>query len=367
MKQVKFNDLTLQIHKIKDLIDENINSVIESNAFIKGDFVKKFEENFKTYSEVRHSIGVSNGTDALLIAMEALSKKGEVLVQPTTYVASASMIPRIGNEVKFVDVDKKTWQISSDIVSQNVSQKTAGLIGVHLYGFPYDVENICNIVKENNIWMIEDSAQAHGARLNGQKIGTFGEIATYSFFPGKNLGAFGDAGAINTNSDTLADICRKLADGGRTNKYEHEILGWNSRLDTLHASVLDAKLRLLDEWNVERTNIAKIYDDRLKNIEQITLPVKLDNTIPVYHIYPVLVENREKFINYMNEKGVSTGIHYPIPLHLQNAFSYLGHKMGDFPNSEEICFNEVSLPIFPYMDHDDAHYVCDVIESYFKN
>ena len=182
MKQVKFNDLTLQIHKIKDLIDENINSVIESNAFIKGDFVKKFEENFKTYSEVRHSIGVSNGTDALLIAMEALSKKGEVLVQPTTYVASASMIPRIGNEVKFVDVDKKTWQISSDIVSQNVSQKTAGLIGVHLYGFPYDVENICNIVKENNIWMIEDSAQTHGARLNGQKIGTFGEIATYSFF-----------------------------------------------------------------------------------------------------------------------------------------------------------------------------------------
>ena len=178
--------------------------------------------------------------------------------------------------------------------------------------------------------MIEDSAQAHGARLNGQKIGTFGEIATYSFFPGKNLGAFGDAGAINTNSDTLADLCRKLADGGRTNKYEHEILGWNSRLDTLHASVLDAKLRLLDEWNVERTNIAKIYDDRLKNIEQITLPVKLDNTIPVYHIYPVLVENREKFINYMNEKGVSTGIHYPIPLHLRNAFSYLGHKMRTF-------------------------------------
>ena len=366
MKEVKFNDLTLQIHKINDLINENIQIVLNSNAFIKGNFVKQFEDNFKKYSNVKHAIGVSNGTDALLIAMESLKSKGEVLVQPTTYVASASMIPRIGNDVKFIDVDKDSWQISLDNVTDKISKEAVGIIGVHLYGFAFDVENISNFMKKNNMWMIEDSAQSHGAKINERNTGTFGDIATYSFFPGKNLGAFGDAGAITTDDEDLAILCRKLADGGRLSKYEHEILGWNSRLDTIHAAVLDAKLTLLEEWNIERRKIAKIYDDTLSNIEQVTLPVKLENTDPVYHIYPILVENRENFINYLRDEGVSTGIHYPIPLHLQKAFSYLGHKEGDFPNSEKICFNEVSLPIFPYMEEDDVYYVCEKIKQYFK-
>ena len=367
MKEVKFNDLTLQIHKIKDLINKNITTVIDSNAFIKGDFVKKFEENFKNYSNISHSVGVSNGTDALLIGMEALGSKGDVLVQPTTYVASASMIPRIGNEVKFIDVDENSWQISGTTVNEKMADDVVGIIGVHLYGFPFDVENILKIVNDNNLWLIEDSAQSHGATINGKKTGTFGDLATYSFFPGKNLGAFGDAGAINTNNDELAVLCRKLADGGRLSKYEHEILGWNSRLDTIHAAVLDAKLTLLEEWNVERRKIASIYDERLSELEQIELPSKLENTSPVYHLYPLLVENRENFMDHLKQNGISTGIHYPIPLHLQQAFSYLGHKEGDFPVSEKICFNEVSLPIYPYMNHEDVHYVCDVITNYFKS
>ncbi len=367
MKEVKFNDLTLQIHKIKELINKNISTVIDSNAFIKGNFVKEFEENFKSYSNVSHSIGVSNGTDALLIGMEALGSKGDVLVQPTTYVASASMIPRIGNEVKFIDVDENSWQISKATVNEKLTDNVVGLIGVHLYGFPFDVENILKIVNDNNLWLIEDSAQSHGATINGKKTGTFGDLATYSFFPGKNLGAFGDAGAINTNNDELAVLCRKLADGGRLSKYEHEILGWNSRLDTIHAAVLDAKLTLLEEWNIERRKIASIYDERLSDLEQIELPTKLENTNPVYHLYPLLVENRKNFMDHLKQKGISTGIHYPIPLHLQQAFSYLGHKEGDFPVSEKICFNEVSLPIYPYMNHEDVHYVCDVITNYFKS
>ena len=367
MKEVKFNDLTLQIHKIKELINKNISTVIDSNAFIKGNFVKEFEENFKSYSNVSHSIGVSNGTDALLIGMEALGSKGDVLVQPTTYVASASMIPRIGNEVKFIDVDENSWQISEATVNEKLTDNVVGIIGVHLYGFPFDVENILKIVNDNNLWLIEDSAQSHGATINGKKTGTFGDLATYSFFPGKNLGAFGDAGAINTNNDELAVLCRKLADGGRLSKYEHEILGWNSRLDTIHAAVLDAKLTLLEEWNIERRKIASIYDERLSDLEQIELPTKLENTNPVYHLYPLLVENRKNFMDHLKQKGISTGIHYPIPLHLQQAFSYLGHKEGDFPISEKICFNEVSLPIYPYMNHEDVHYVCDVITNYFKS
>jgi dTDP-4-amino-4,6-dideoxygalactose transaminase len=367
VKEVKFNDLTLQIHKIKELINKNISTVIDSNAFIKGNFVKEFEENFKSYSNVSHSIGVSNGTDALLIGMEALGSKGDVLVQPTTYVASASMIPRIGNEVKFIDVDENSWQISKATVNEKLTDNVVGLIGVHLYGFPFDVENILKIVNDNNLWLIEDSAQSHGATINGKKTGTFGDLATYSFFPGKNLGAFGDAGAINTNNDELAVLCRKLADGGRLSKYEHEILGWNSRLDTIHAAVLDAKLTLLEEWNIERRKIASIYDERLSDLEQIELPTKLENTNPVYHLYPLLVENRKNFMDHLKQKGISTGIHYPIPLHLQQAFSYLGHKEGDFPVSEKICFNEVSLPIYPYMNHEDVHYVCDVITNYFKS
>mgnify|MGYP001337397275 CR=1 FL=1 len=367
MKEVKFNDLTLQIHKIKDLINKNISTVIDSNAFIKGNFVKEFEENFKSYSNVSHSIGVSNGTDALLIGMEALGSKGDVLVQPTTYVASASMIPRIGNEVKFIDVDENSWQISEATVNEKLTDNVVGIIGVHLYGFPFDVENILKIVNDNNLWLIEDSAQSHGATINGKKTGTFGDLATYSFFPGKNLGAFGDAGAINTNNDELAVLCRKLADGGRLSKYEHEILGWNSRLDTMHAAVLDAKLTLLEEWNIERRKIASIYDERLSDLEQIELPTKLENTNPVYHLYPLLVESRKNFMDHLKQKGISTGIHYPIPLHLQQAFSYLGHKEGDFPVSEKICFNEVSLPIYPYMNHEDVHYVCDVITNYFKS
>jgi len=225
MREVKFNDLTLQIHKIKDLINENIATVLESNAFIKGNFVKQFEDNFKKYSNVKHAIGVSNGTDALLIAMESLKSTGDVLVQPTTYVASASMIPRIGNEVKFIDVNRDTWQISTENISDKITKNTVGLIGVHLYGFPFDVENIFKFLDQKNIWMIEDSAQSHGAKINGKNTGTFGQIATYSFFPGKNLGAFGDAGAITTDDDELAILCRKLADGGRLSKYEHEILG----------------------------------------------------------------------------------------------------------------------------------------------
>ena len=367
MKEVKFNDLTLQIHKIKDLINKNISTVIDSNAFIKGNFVKEFEDNFKIYSNVSHSIGVSNGTDALLIGMEALGSKGDVLVQPTTYVASASMIPRIGNEVKFIDVDENSWQISEATVNEKLTDNVVGIIGVHLYGFPFDVENILKIVNDNNLWLIEDSAQSHGATINGKKTGTFGDLATYSFFPGKNLGAFGDAGAINTNNDELAVLCRKLADGGRLSKYEHEILGWNSRLDTMHAAVLDAKLTLLEEWNIERRKIAGIYDERLSDLEQIELPTKLENTNPVYHLYPLLVESRKNFMDHLKQKGISTGIHYPIPLHLQQAFSYLGHKEGDFPVSEKICFNEVSLPIYPYMKHEDVHYVCDVITNYFKS
>jgi dTDP-4-amino-4,6-dideoxygalactose transaminase len=367
VKEVKFNDLTLQIHKIKDLINKNISTVIDSNAFIKGNFVKEFEDNFKIYSNVSHSIGVSNGTDALLIGMEALGSKGDVLVQPTTYVASASMIPRIGNEVKFIDVDENSWQISEATVNEKLTDNVVGIIGVHLYGFPFDVENILKIVNDNNLWLIEDSAQSHGATINGKKTGTFGDLATYSFFPGKNLGAFGDAGAINTNNDELAVLCRKLADGGRLSKYEHEILGWNSRLDTMHAAVLDAKLTLLEEWNIERRKIAGIYDERLSDLEQIELPTKLENTNPVYHLYPLLVESRKNFMDHLKQKGISTGIHYPIPLHLQQAFSYLGHKEGDFPISEKICFNEVSLPIYPYMNHEDVHYVCDVITNYFKS
>jgi dTDP-4-amino-4,6-dideoxygalactose transaminase len=366
MREVKFNDLTLQIHKIKDLINENIETVLESNAFIKGNFVKQFEDNFKKYSNVKHAIGVSNGTDALLIAMESLKSTGDVLVQPTTYVASASMIPRIGNEVKFIDVNRDTWQISTENISDKITKNTVGLIGVHLYGFPFDVENIFKFLDQKNIWMIEDSAQSHGAKINGKNTGTFGQIATYSFFPGKNLGAFGDAGAITTDDDELAILCRKLADGGRLSKYEHEILGWNSRLDTIHAAVLDSKLTLLEEWNIERRKIAKIYDDTFSTIEQITLPKKIKDTEPVYHLYPILVENRENFINYLKEEGISTGIHYPIPLHLQKAFSYLGHKEGDFPNSEKICFNEVSLPIYPYMEEEDVNYVCEKIKQYFK-
>ena len=210
--------------------------------------------------------------------MESLKSTGDVLVQPTTYVASASMIPRIGNEVKFIDVNRDTWQISTENISDKITKNTVGLIGVHLYGFPFDVENIFKFLDQKNIWMIEDSAQSHGAKINGKNTGTFGQIATYSFFPGKNLGAFGDAGAITTDDDELAILCRKLADGGRLSKYEHEILGWNSRLDTIHAAVLDSKLTLLEEWNIERRKIAKIYDDTFSTIEQITLPKKIKDT-----------------------------------------------------------------------------------------
>lgn len=367
MKKIKFNDLSLQIHKIDNLINQNINHVIKNNTFIKGDFVKNFEINFSKYCDIDFSIGVANGTDALLIAMEALDKKGDVLVQPTTYIASASMIPRVGNNVRFVDVDENTWQISENLINNKMSKSVVGIIGVHLYGLLFQADKISKLTSKEKIWFIEDCAQSHGAKLNSYKAGTFSDISTYSFFPGKNLGAFGDAGAINTNDEKLAILCRKLADGGRLSKYEHEILGWNSRLDTIHASVLDAKLTILEEWNVERRKIAEIYDERLSQIEQITLPEKIDNSEPVYHLYPILVENREKFMNYLGENGVSTGIHYPIPLHLQNAFSYLGHKLGDFPNSERICFNEVSLPIYPYMNLEDVNYVCEIIEKYFKS
>ena len=366
-KIIKFNDLSKEYLLIKKKLDKKIQQIINDNEFIKGEHVQIFEEKFRDYLNLKYVVGVANGTDALLIAIEALSNKyetsGEILVQPTTFFSSASMIPKTNNKVRFLDVDENTWQISLNEVENILDNKTVGIIGVHLYGNLFDVENISNFSKSNNVWLIEDCAQSHGAELNSRRAGSFGDLSTFSFYPAKNLGAFGDGGAIGSVHMELEELVIKLANGGRISKYSHEILGWNSRLDTIHAAVIYEKLLYLEQWNKSRKKIAQIYYNRLASNEKILVPSLVEGSSPVHHLFPIVVPDRDTMANKLKDLGIGSGFHYPIPLHLQPAFSYLGHKEGDFPISEKICFNEISIPINQFMSEEDAHYVCDAIEK----
>ncbi len=361
--KIPFVDLKTQYYSIKEEIDQVIFDVIQNSAFIGGKYAKAFEQNFADYVGVKNCVGVGNGTDAIYIALRALgvSDGDEVITVANTFIATAETITLTGAKVKFVDCNKETYNIDVDKLEQAITGRTRAIIPVHLYGQPADMDEIKDIAEKHGLHVIEDAAQAHGAEYKNQRIGTVGDMACFSFFPGKNLGAYGDAGAIVTNDDELARKVRMFANHGRIEKYNHEFEGVNSRLDGLQAAILDVKLKHLDKWTERRRIIAKMYDTGLKDI--VITPSVLPEVKHVYHLYVIRIKNRERVKELLAEKGIATGIHYPIPLPFLRAYSYLGHKPADFPVAYSIKDETLSLPIHGDMTDEQVEYVIATLKD----
>lgn len=357
--KIPFVDLKLQYHLIKKEIDQAISNVINEAEFIGGKFVRNFEQNFAKYVGIKHCIGVGNGTDALFIALKVLGVKegDEVITTANSFIATSEAITMTGAKVKFVDCDKNTYNINVNKIEELISNRTKVIIPVHLYGQPADMDRILTIAKKYNLFVIEDAAQAHGARYNNRKVGTLGDCACFSFSPAKNLGAYGDGGAIVTDNDELARKVRMYANHGRIEKYNHEFEGFNSRLDGLQAAILDVKLEYLEPWIERRRTIAKIYDEGLKNI--VITPTVKPYARHVYHLYVIRVKGRDKVRDFLAEKGISTGIHYPFPLPFLKAYSYLGYKPEDFPVVYSLKDQILSLPIYADMTDEQLEYVIE--------
>jgi dTDP-4-amino-4,6-dideoxygalactose transaminase len=355
--KIPFVDLKAQYLAIKDEIDQAISNVIQDSAFIGGKYAKAFEQNFADYVGVKNCVGVGNGTDALYIALKALgvSEGDEIITAANTFIATSEAITMTGAKVVLVDCDEESYNIDVDRLEEAITDKTKAIIPVHLYGQPADMNEIKDVAKKHNLYVVEDAAQAHGAEYKNQRIGTIGDMACFSFFPGKNLGAYGDAGAIVTSNDELARKARMFANHGRIEKYNHEFEGLNSRLDGLQAAILDVKLKHLDKWIKRRRAIAKKYDAGLKDI--VITPSVLPGVKHVYHLYVIRIKNRGRVKELLAEKGIATGVHYPIPLPFLKAYSYLGHKPEDFPVAYSMKDEILSLPIHGDMTDDQVEYV----------
>jgi len=367
---IPFVDLRAQYETIRDEIDKNISDVILKSAFIGGPYLEKFESEFAAFCNVDHCVGVGNGTDALFIALKAfgIGAGDEVITTAFSFIATSEAITMSGARVVFVDINPATFNIDVTKIEDKITERTRAIIPVHLYGQPADMNPILDIARKYRLKVIEDAAQAHGAVYKGRQIGTIGDAACFSFYPGKNLGAYGDGGAIVTNDDELAIKARMLANHGRIDKYNHEIEGVNSRLDGLQAAILEVKLRYLPEWNEKRRKNAYLYNEHLHN-SGITTPTEIDNVKAVYHLYVVRVKSelRAKLQAHLKTHGIATGIHYPIALPCLTAYAYLNPRPQDFPEAVKASNEILSLSMFPELTKEQIQYVVENISAYTRN
>lgn len=372
--KIPFVDLKAQYRSIKDDVDKAISDVIENTAFILGEDVKNLEKDFAGYCNAKYAVGVGNGTDALYLALRAhdIGIGDEVITVPNTFIATTEAITLTGAGIGFVDIDPETCNMDPGKLEEYLEKhsgmpaKPKALIPVHLYGQPVDMDPINQIADKYNLVVIEDAAQAHGAEYKQRRVGSLGNAACFSFFPGKNLGAYGDGGMVVTNDEKIHEKVLRLRNHGRTKKYLHEFEGVNSRLDNLQAAILLVKLKKLDRWNENRRRNAKKYDDLLSKVKGVTIPKIKDGNSSVYHLYVIQVDERDKLKDFLSEKGIASGIHYPVPLHLQPAYSYLGLKEGAFPDAERISKRILSLPMFPELSDDQIERVVKAIEEFFQ-
>lgn len=368
MKQrIPLVDLKAQYYSIREDIDQAIEKVIKKTDFIMGEEVSIFENEFSKFLNVDYAVGVSSGTDALHLALYSLGvgRNDEVIVPSHTFTATAEIIAWLGAKPVFADIDEKTYTISPKEIEKAITKRTKAIIPVHLYGHPADMLPIVNIAKKNNIFIIEDCAQAHGAKYRERIVGNFSDMAAFSFYPGKNLGAYGDAGMVVTNNKKLADKIKILRNHGRKEKYTHQIIGFGNRLDTLQAAILSAKLKYLNDWNKARRRIAGRYNTSLKSLEEVILPVEQSWAESVYHLYVIQANKRDELRSYLKEKGIETGIHYPLPLHMQPAYKYLGYKKNDLKITTYIAEQIVSLPLYPEIEDDTVDYICKCIKDFY--
>ena len=360
-------DLKAQYKSIEKEIDKAIFGVIKNTNFILGENVQKFEEEFAKFCQVKYAVGVGNGTDALYLTLRVcgISKGDEVITQPNTFIATTEAITLNGAKPVFVDINPETYNIEKSRIEKAITKKTKAIIPVHLFGQPADMNPILKIAKKYNLKVIEDAAQAHGAEYRGKRVGGLGDVGCFSFFPAKNLGAYGDGGMVVTNNKKLADGIRMLRNHGRVQKYEHEVEGVNSRLDELQAAILRVKLRYLDKWNKARCQCAEFYNKSLKNIKGVETPFVPAWAKPVYYVYTIRVKERDKLKEYLEKKGISSGIYYPIPLHLQLAYKYLGYKRGDFPETEKAADEILNLPMYSELTISQIKFITNSIKDFY--
>ena len=366
--EVPYLDLKAQYLAHREEFDAAIQKVIDKTAFAGGPFVQKFEEEFAEYCQTKHSIGVSSGTSALWIALLALGvgPGDEVITTPNTFIATAEAISFAGATPIFVDIDEQTYNIDPAAIEAAITPKTKALIPVHLFGQMADMAPIMAIAKKHKLFVIEDASQAHGAYYNGRRAGSIADVGCFSFYPGKNLGAFGEAGGIVTNNSELAAKMRMIRDHGQSKKYHHRIVGWNGRMDGIQGAVLSVKLKYIDQWNELRRQHAHQYDNLLMTLPDVITPFVASYGTPVYHIYPVRVAHRDEVLSAMGKLGARCGIHYPVPLHLQEAYKDLGYKEGDFPISERCSSEYLSLPMFPELTPSQILHVATSLKEVTK-
>lgn len=363
--EIPFLDLNREISFIRNEINESIHKVIDNTNFILGNEVNEFENNFAKYINTEYCIGVANGTDALEIAINILelNKDDEIITQANTYVATCFGVTNNNIKLKLVDVDKH-YQMDLCELEKKITSKTKCIIIVHFTGSCCNMDDLMDIVKRHNLILIEDCAQSHGASYKNKKLGSFG-LSTFSFYPGKNLGAFGDGGALCTNDYSLYNKIMKIRNNGSIEKYRHEIFGRNSRLDTIQAAVLNVKLKYLDENNYKRRIVSDLYHDKLKGIEEITLPNIVEHCIPVYHLFIIKATKRDELKKYLEENKIHTGIHYPIPI--SQLECYKNYFETNTPFAEENSKSMISLPMYPDLSEIEINTICKKIISFYKD
>lgn len=363
--QIPFLNLRAQHDPIRADINAAIAEVIDANAFAGGPFVEGFEKQFAPFCGTKHAIGVGNGTDALWLTLLALGvgPGDEVITVPNSFIATAEAISFTGAKPVFVDVDDNTYTMDPRLLEAAITPRTKAIIPVHLYGQPADMDPILEIARSRGLPVIEDACQAHGAEYKGRKAGSIGIAGCFSFYPGKNLGAFGEAGAVTTNDEQLAAKIRVLRDHGQARKYYHSAIGWNARMDGIQAAVLQVKLKHLLRGNAARREHAQLYSQLLAGIPSITLPVTADYALHVWHLYVIHVPQRDRVLQLMAEKGISCAIHYPVPIHMQDCYQFLGHGRGAFPVSEESACEALSLPMYPELRPDQIAHVTEALKS----
>jgi len=364
---IPYFDLPAQIRAIRKELDQALARTLDNCSFCLGPDVAQFEKEFAEYCGAKHCVGFNSGTSALHVAMLSLGvgPGDEVLTTPFTFVATSWAISYVGAKPVFVDIDDTTFNINPAWLDKAVSPRTKAVLPVHLYGQPFDVDAVLNVCRKHKLPMVEDACQSHGAKYRGKTIGTFGEISCYSFYPGKNLGACGEGGALVTNNPDLAARAKSLREHGSTKRYFHDEIGFNYRMEGFQGAVLGVKLKHLPNWTAERRRVARRYSECLKDTP-LQLPREADFAESVWHLYVVRHPRRDELKKFLEEQGVGCAIHYPIPLHLQKAYAHLGHRAGDFPVAEKAARECLSLPIYPELTDAQIGRVVEAIKGFFK-
>jgi dTDP-4-amino-4,6-dideoxygalactose transaminase len=365
--QVPFLDLKAQYREIASEVHAAVQGVMESTAFAGGPFVERFEEEFASFCGCKYAVGVGNGTDALWFSLLALGigSGDEVITVPNTFIATAEAISFCGARPVFVDVEEKSFTMDPSLLEKAITPRTKAVIPVHLFGQTADMNPILKIAGRHGIPVIEDACQAHGAMYGDKAAGAMGNAGCFSFYPGKNLGAYGEAGAVVTNDENLANTMKMLRDHGQSKKYHHRAIGWNGRMDGIQGAILSVKLRYLKAANDARRRNALLYTELLKGIDGVGLPLEMDYARHVYHLYVIRVNDRDALMKYLADQGIGCGIHYPVPVHLQEAYSFLGLGEGAFPVAEACAMEIVSLPMFPELNEAQIQFVAESVRNYY--